>query len=81
VSPHTKAQIGRLVRLVVTTLASSALIVNTVSAWEVRYPLIGVLVGLLEVAWREFMPVVPLPIVTAIPAPPVTDRQPPGPPA
>lgn len=68
-SPHTKMQIGRLVRLVVTTLAGSALIVNTVNAWEVRYPLLGVLIGLVEVAWREYMPVAPVPAPPAL-APP-----------
>lgn len=68
-SPHTRAQIGRLIRIVVTTLAGSALVVNTVAAWEVRYPLLGVIVAGLEVAWRELFPAVPVPTGTA-PAPP-----------
>lgn len=68
-SPHTKAQIGRLIRLVVTTLAGSALVVNTVTAWEVRYPLLGIIVAGLEVAWREFAPTVPLSAV----APPASE--------
>lgn len=74
-SPHTKAQLGRLLRLVVTTLAGSALVVNTISAWEVRYPVLSLIVAGLELAWREFMPVAPIPTVTAVQAPP----EPPGP--
>lgn len=68
-SPHGKAQLGRLVRLAVITLASSAFIVNMIKTWEVRYPLLAVLVGMLEVAYREFIPVTPLPSVTSVPAP------------
>jgi len=73
VSAHTKMQLGRLVRLVVATLAGSALVVNTVQAWEVRYPILAVIVAGLEVAWREFMPVAPLPPGSPVP------ETPPGP--
>jgi hypothetical protein len=70
-SPHARAQIGRLIRLVVTTLAGSALVVNTIAAWEVRYPLLGIIVAGLEVAWRELFPAVPVPTSTA-PEPPLS---------
>ncbi len=49
--------VGRVVRLVLFTLASSALFVNTVNAWAVRYPLIGVGLALLEVLYRTAVPV------------------------
>jgi len=74
-SPHAKMQLGRLARLVVATLAGSALVVNTVQAWQVRYPVLGLIVAGLEMAWREFMPVAPVPTATAVPAP----TEPPGP--
>jgi hypothetical protein len=67
VSAQQKAQLGRVVRLLVFTLASSAVVVNVVSAWEVRYPLLGVAVGALEAMYRTAVPTVPA--VTAVLAP------------
>jgi hypothetical protein len=54
---QTAQHVGRIVRLVVFTLASSALFVNTINAWAVRYPLIGVGLALLEVLYRTAVPV------------------------
>lgn len=56
-SGQTVQHVGRVVRLVLFTLASSALFVNTVNAWAVRYPLIGVGLALLEVLYRTAVPV------------------------
>lgn len=56
-SGQTMQHVGRVVRLVLFTLASSALFVNTVNAWAVRYPLIGVGLAALEVLYRTAVPV------------------------
>lgn len=56
-SGQTVQHVGRVVRLVLFTLLSSALFVNTVNAWAVRYPLIGVGLALLEVLYRTAVPV------------------------
>ena len=58
-----KAQLGRIVRLVLMTLFSSAIVVNLVNAAAVRYPLLGLAVGLLEAFYRSAVPTVPAPPV------------------
>lgn len=57
-SGQTMQHVGRAVRLVLFTLLSSALFVNTINAWAVRYPLIGVGLAALEVLYRTAVPVV-----------------------
>jgi hypothetical protein len=68
-------QLGRVLRLIgfvlVGALASSPL----VHAAELRYPLLGVVVGVLEAAYRTAVPVQPAPTVTAVSAEP---PKPPG---
>lgn len=72
-------QTGRIVRLVVFTLASSAAVVPLLSAWEARYPVIGAVIGVLEALYRTAVPTQPAPVVSAVPAdpPPTTDPAPP----
>ena len=75
-SGQTVQHVGRVVRLVLFTLASSALFVNTVNTWAVRYPLIGVGLALLEVLYRTAVPVVTAESLTSSDAtalPEVTD--------
>lgn len=78
-SAHTKAQLGRWLRLVIFTVVSAAVAVPAVQAAEVRYPLMGAILGALEVAYRSFYPTQPLPFVTSQPARP-TETDPPTPP-
>lgn len=74
-----KAQIGRVLRLVLFTLFSSAIVVNLVNAWAVRYPMIGLALGLLEATYRTAVPTVPAPSVAAVLAPPASSpTAPPG---
>lgn len=75
-SAHARGQLARLARLVITTAASSAAVVDYVHAAEVRYPLIGILVGLVEVGYRELVPTAPVPFVTSQPDRP-TETAPP----
>jgi hypothetical protein len=69
------AQLGRVLRLAgfvaVGALASSPL----VHAAELRYPLLGVIVGVLEALYRTAVPTQSAPTVTAVPAPLI---EPPG---
>lgn len=49
--------LGRAVRLVLFGLMSSAVFVNAVNAWAVRYPLISAGIAALEVLYRIAVPV------------------------
>ena len=69
-------QTGRIARLMLFTLISAAVSVPLVQQWEVRYPLLGGIIGLLEVLYRTAVPTQPAPKVTAVPA---DAPQPPGP--
>lgn len=69
-------QVGRIVRLVVFTVAGSAAAAPLLSAWEARYPAIGVVVGVLEALYRTAVPTQPAPFVTSQPARP--SEAPPG---
>lgn len=71
-------QVGRIVRLVVFTLAGSAAAVPLLSAWEARYPAIGAVVGLLEALYRTAVPTQPAPFVTSQPARPTETAPPKG---
>lgn len=71
-------QTGRVARLMLFTLVSSAVAVPLVQQWEARYPLLGGIIGLLEGLYRVAVPTQSAPFVTAVPAgAPST----PGPPA
>lgn len=63
-------QLGRMLRLPAFTIASSAVVVQLLNAWEARYPAIGVGIGLLEVLYRIAVPTQSAPKVTAVPAVP-----------
>lgn len=79
-SGQTVQHVGRVVRLTLFTLMSSALFVNTVNAWAVRYPLIGVGLALLEVLYRTAVPVVTVESQTSLesgPAPAAAVSNPP----
>lgn len=69
-------QAGRVVRLVVFTVLGSAAAVPLLSAWEARYPAIGVVVGVLEALYRTAVPTQPAPTVAAVPAPPADPTPP-----
>lgn len=73
-------QLGRVVRLVVFTLAGAAASVPLLSAWEARYPAIGAIVGALEALYRTAVPTQPAPKVTAVLADPTTTTDPAPPP-
>lgn len=76
-------QTGRIARLMLFTLISSAVAVPLVQQWEARYPLLGGIIGLLESLYRTAVPTQPNPRVAAVPAPPVppTTTNPAPPPA
>lgn len=63
-------QAGRVARLMLFTLISAAVSVPLVQQWEVRYPLLGGIIGLLEGLYRTAVPTQPAPRVTAVPADP-----------
>jgi len=63
-------QTGRIARLMLFTLISAAVSVPLVQQWEVRYPLLGAIIGLLESFYRIAVPTQAAPTVTAVPAPP-----------
>jgi hypothetical protein len=69
-------QLGRVVRLVVFTLAGAAASVPLLGAWEARYPAIGAIVGVLEALYRTAVPTQPAPKVTAVLADPTTTTDP-----
>lgn len=71
-------QVGRIVRLVVFTLAGSAAVAPLLSAWEARYPAIGVVIGVLEALYRTAVPTQSARGVTAVPAEPPTTPTPGG---
>jgi hypothetical protein len=69
-------QTGRVARLMLFTLISAAVSVPLVQSWEVRYPLLGGLIGFLEAMYRTAVPTQPAPFVTSQPARP-TETAPP----
>ena len=69
-------QVGRVVRLMLFTLVSAAVSVPLVQQWELRYPLLGGIIGLLESLYRTAVPTQPAPFVTSQPARPT--EAPPG---
>lgn len=73
-------QLGRIVRLVGFTVVSALVSVPLVQQAELRYPLLGALVGVLEALYRAAVPTQPVPTVTAVLAdpPPTTDPAPPA---
>ena len=76
-SAHLKAQALRFLRVSGLAFATSVLAtgghdIGWASLWSLA-------AGAVEAGLRELMPVTPLPTVTAVPAPPVAERQPPGP--
>jgi hypothetical protein len=63
------AQTARVLRLLVFTLGSAAVAVPLVQQAELRYPLLGVLVGAAEAAYRKVRPVVvPAPVAKPLAA-------------
>jgi hypothetical protein len=71
-------QVGRIIRLLGFTIASALVAVPLVQQAELRYPLLGVIVGVLEAVYRTAVPTQPAPFATAVLADPPTK---PGPPA
>lgn len=71
-------QFGRVVRLAVFTLVGAAASVPLFSAWEARYPAIGVLVGVLEALYRTAVPTQAAPFVTSQQARPTETAPPKG---
>lgn len=68
----TSAQSGRIARLMLFTLISAAVSVPLVQQWEVRYPVLGAIIGLLEGLYRAAVPTQPVPKATAESVPQVS---------
>lgn len=61
ITPAVRSHLWRLVRLPAFTSAAAALIVPLIHAAVIRWPAIGGIVALLEIAVRTIVPTVPAP--------------------
>jgi len=60
-TPAVRSHLWRVVRLTAFTVATAPAVAALVHTWELRWPLLGVVISALEVAARTVAPTVPAP--------------------